>query len=93
MYYRLTHISFNVSKRYDFLKKAESTKERLAKISGLELVNIIETGDGKGVIIGLYNNVNSAQKAHEAVHHIMVELKEYFTAPPRAEEGAVIWEM
>jgi len=91
MFYRINHISFDASRKDEFLSKADAMRDQIAAVPGLNMVNTIEIGEGKGIIIGRYETAEAANNAQESVQQMMGALGEFFTAPPEVQSGSVIW--
>ena len=92
MFYRFNHIHFDPARRDQFLAKADTLRDQLATIPGLNQVNTVEIGEGQGIIFGVYESAEHAEKALDSVQTMMTSLGEYFTAPPKSHSGPAIWE-
>ena len=71
MYYRFNHVSYDASRKEEFLAKADTLKGQMADVPGLKQVLTVEVGEGKLIIMGVYDQQDSAKKATETVQKMM----------------------
>ena len=82
MSYRITDINFDPSRRDEFLDFTDSQREKIQAVNGLQMVHVVEVGEGQSVIIARYDSEESAVSATETVQEILGGMAEYMTAPP-----------
>tara|TARA_B100001765_G_scaffold145596_1_gene92725 strand:- start:311 stop:613 length:303 start_codon:yes stop_codon:yes gene_type:complete len=93
MYYRINIISFDASRKDEYLAYFDSVKDRIKAISGLQSLNVIETGEGEGVGVACYDSKESAEDAFPTVKEIMGGMAQFFTGPPELKLGPIMWSM
>ena len=93
MYYRINIISFDASQKDEYLAYFNSVKDQIKAISGLQSLNVVETGEGEAVGIATYDSKESAEAALATVKEIMGGMAQFFTGPPELKLGPVMWSM
>ena len=67
MSFRVTDVNFDPSRRDEFLAFADSQREKIQGVSGIQSVDVIEVAEGQSVIIARYDSEDSAAAATETV--------------------------
>ena len=93
MYYRINIISFDASRKDEYLAYFDSVKDRIKAISGLQSLNVIETGEGEAVGVACYDSKESAEDAFPTVKEIMGGMAQFFTGPPELKLGPIMWSL
>jgi len=93
MYYRINIISFDASRKDEYLSYFDSVKDRIKAISGLQSLNVVETGEGEAVGIATYDSKESAEAALATVKEIMGGMAQFFTGPPELKLGPIMWSL
>ncbi len=93
MYYRINIISFDASRKDEYLAYFDSVKDRIKAISGLQSLNVVETGEGEAVGVACYDSTESAEAAFETVKEIMGGMAQFFTGPPELKLGPIMWSL
>ena len=93
MSFRVTDVNFDPSRRDEFLAFADSQREKIKAVSGIQSVDVIEVAEGQSVIIARYDSEDSAVAATETVQEILGGMAEFMTAPPNRKGGPVMWAM
>ncbi len=93
MYYRVTTYSFDAARRDEFLKFADSLRDELSAVDGLEAVHTVEIDEGEGMIIARYTSAGGAEEAQPQIQGIMGRMAPFLTSMPQVSAGEVIWEM
>ena len=71
----------------------DSARDRIKAISGLQSLNLVETGEGEAVGIASYDSKESAENAFPTVKEIMGGMAQFFTGPPELKLGPIMWSM
>ena len=93
MYYRITTLHFDAARRDEFLAQADSVREEMKGISGIQSVTIVETDEGEAIGVAAYDTHANADAAVPQVQQILGGLSSFFTAPPLQKTGPVMWSM
>ena len=93
MYYRITSYGFDAARRDEFIEFADTLRDELNEISGLELIHTCETGEGEGMIVARYDSEASAAAAQPHIQSILGRMATFLTSSPEIQAGDVIWEM
>ena len=93
MYYRINTISFDASRKDEFMAYADSMRSEMKNITGVQSICIIETSEGQATGVAIYDSKASAEDALPQIQKIMGGMKEFFTAPPDLKLGPVMWSM
>ena len=67
MSFRVTDVNFDPSRRDEFLAFADSQREKIQVVSGIQSVDVIEVAEGQSVIIARYDSEDSDVAATETV--------------------------
>ena len=87
MYYRITTMS--VTDVDAVGAYADTMRDRMKELNAVS-VNTIDAGNGKMVMIAVYNSKVDAAAAPKA-KEMLGGAGEMMTAPPEASEGEVVW--
>ena len=93
MYYRINIISFDASRKDEYMAYFDSVRDRIKAISGLQSLNVIETGEGEAVGVACYDSKESAEDAFPTVKEIMGGMAQFFTGPPELKLGPIMWSL
>ena len=93
MYYRINTISFDASRKDEFMAYADSMRDQMKQIVGVQSICIIETSEGEATGVAIYDSKTSAEEALPEIQKIMGGMKEFFTAPPDLKLGPIMWSM
>ncbi len=93
MYYRVTTYSFGAARRDEFLEFADSLRDELKAITGLETVHSCEGGEGEGMIVARYDSGAAADEAQPEIQGLLSRMAPFLTSMPKVHAGEVIWEM
>ena len=94
MYYRVTSLSINPSMKDKFLEQSKTLKNKIRKRLGEGILSafMVDTGEGRLLLIGKYDCEESAARGKQISEEIFAEMDENFLlAPPHSEEGPVIY--
>ena len=93
MSFRVTDVNFDPSRREEFLAFADSQREKIQSVSGIQSVDVIEVAEGQSVIIARYDSEESAVAATETVQEILGGMSMFMTATPNRIGGPIMWSM
>ena len=93
MSFRVTDVNFDPSRREEFLAFADSQREKIQSVSGIQSVDVIEVAEGQSVIIARYDSEESAVAATETIQGILGGMAEFMTSPPNRRGGPIMWEL
>ena len=93
MYFRVTTYGFDAGRRDEFLALADTVRDDMKAVQGLETVHSCETGEGQGMIVARYDSEASATAAQPTIQGIFAKMAQFMTSPPDVKGGTVIWEM
>ena len=93
MYYRVTTYGFDESRFDEFMELADSLRDDLRDIEGLEMIHSCETDGGEGMIIARYDSEESAAAAQPKVREVLGQMASFMTSQPEIKGGNVIWEL
>ena len=93
MSYRITDVSFDPSKIDEFYAYADTLRDQLKAVNGLQFVHVIDVDEGQSVIIARYDSEESAVAANETIQDILAGMGQFMTAPPNRRGGPITWEM
>ena len=71
MSYRITDVSFDPSRNDEFYAYADSLRDQLKAVNGLQTVHVIDVDEGQSVIIARYDSEESAVAANEIIQGIL----------------------
>ena len=91
MYYRINIISFDASRKDEFIAHFNSVGDQIKAIPGLQSLNVVETGEGEAVGVAAYDSQASAEDAFPTVKEIMGGMAQFFAGPPELKLGPVMW--
>ena len=63
MYYRINTISFDASRKDEFMAYADSMRSEMKNITGVQSICIIETSEGQATGVAIYDSKASAEDA------------------------------
>ena len=69
---------------------ADIMRDRMRELNAVS-VNTIDAGNGKMVMIAVYNSKADADTAAPKAKEMLGAAGEMMTAPPEASEGEVVW--
>ena len=93
MYYRVTTYGFDAARFDEFMAMADTFRDELNAIDGLEMVHSCVVDDGQGMIISRYASEAAAQDAQPQIQAILGRMAPFMTSAPEVTAGEVIWEM
>ena len=93
MYYRINIISFDANRKDEYMAYFDSVRDRIKAISGLQSLNVIETGEGEAVGVAAYDSQASAEDAFPTAKEIMGGMAQFFTGPPELKLGPIMWSL
>ena len=93
MYYRVTTYGFDTTRFDEFMALADTFREDLKAIDGLEMIHSCQTDGGEGMIIARYDNKESATSAQPKVRAILGQMASFMTSQPEIKGGNVILEL
>ena len=88
MYYRITTMS--VTDVDAVGAYADTMRDSMRELNAVS-VNTIDAGNGKMVMIAVYNSKADADAAAPKAKEMLGGAGEMMTAPPEASEGEVVW--
>ena len=93
MYIRITSFSYDPDREDEFIAIADTARDEMKGIEGLQSIRGVRVADGKLVIDASYDTEESASAAIPKIQEILGKLAPVMTAPPEVQEGPVIWEL
>jgi len=93
MYYRVTTYGFDAARFDEFMAMADTFRDELNAIDGLEMVHSCVVDEGQGMIISRYSSEAAAQDAQPQIQAILGRMAPFMTSAPEITAGEVIWEM
>ena len=93
MSFRVTEINIDPSRRDEYLTFADSQREKIQAVSGIQPVDVFEVAEGQSVIIARYDSEESAVAATETIQGILGGMAEFMTSPPNRRGGPTMWEL
>ena len=93
MYYRINTISFDASRKDEFMAYADTMRSEMKTIAGVQSIRLIETGEGEATGVAIYDSEASAEEALPQIQKIMGGMAPFFTAPPELKLGPIMWLM
>ena len=93
MYYRVTTYGFDAARFDEFMAMADTFRDELNAIDGLEMVHSCVVDEGQGMIISRYASEAAAQDAQPQIQAILGRMAPFMTSAPEVTAGEVIWEM
>ena len=71
MYYRINTISFDASRKDEFIAYFGTMRDEMKKIAGVQSITIIETGEGEATGVAIYDSQASAEAALPQIQTVM----------------------
>ncbi|MEK9786069.1 MAG: antibiotic biosynthesis monooxygenase [Arenicellales bacterium] len=93
MYFRVTTYSFDAARRDEFLALADTFRDELNAIDGLESVHSCEMDEGEGMIVSQYSSESAANDAQPQIQSIFGRMAPFMTSMPEVKGGEVIWSL
>ena len=93
MYYRINTISFDASRKDEFIAYADTMRSEMKTIAGVQSIRLIETGEGEATGVAIYDSEASAEEALPQIQKIMGGMAPFFTAPPELKRVPIMWSM
>ena len=93
MYYRVTTYGFDAARFDEFMAMADTFRDELNAIDGLEMVHSCVVDEGQGMIISRYASEAAAQDAQPQIQAILGRMAPFMTSAPEITAGEVVWEM
>ncbi len=93
MYYRVTTYGFDAARFDEFMEMAESIRDELKAIDGLEAVHSCVVDEGQGMIVARYTSEAAAQDAQSQIQGILGRMAPFMTSMPEITAGEVVFEM
>lgn len=86
VYYAMTRLHFEETRFNDLLSRAESTRDEIEGIDGLQFAELIKTGDGEGMIIAVYD----IEPSDDSMGHVLGKWNDVLTSTPHGHAGTVV---
>ena len=93
MHYRMTTFSYDPARESEVISLADSIRDQMKAIDGLQSACSVRIAEGKSVTIGVYDTAESAVAAQPKVGELLSRLADLLNAPPEVQEGPVFWEL
>ena len=93
MYFRVTTYGFDAARFDEFMAMADTFRDELNAIDGLETVHSCVVGEGQGMIVSRYANEAAAEAAQPQIQAIMGRMAPFLTSMPEVTAGEAIWEL
>ena len=93
MYFRVTTYGFDAARFDEFLGLADTFRDGLNAIDGLETVRSCVVEGGQGMIISRYASEAVAEAAQPQIQAIMGRMAPFLTSMPEVTAGEAIWEL
>ena len=93
MHYRMTTFSYDPAREGEVVALADSVRDEMKAIDGLQSAFSVRIAEGKSVTIGVYDTAESAAAAQPKVGELLGRLADLVNAPPEVQEGPVFWEL
>ena len=93
MSYRITDVSFDLGKYDEFYAYADSLRDQLKAVNGLQFVHVIDVDEGQSVIIACYKSEERAVAANETIQDILAGMSQFMTAHPNRRGSPITLEM
>jgi hypothetical protein len=90
MFYRVTNLHFDEDRFAALLVWADSIRPTIEAIHGLEFAEIIRTGEGEGIAIGVYTDEGSYVASAETVASVLSGLAEFLTSASETRSGSSV---
>ena len=93
MYFRVTTYGFDSARFDEFLAMADTFRDELISIDGLESVHSCVGDEGQGMIVSRYTSEAAADAAQPQIQAIMGRMAPMMTSMPEVPAGEVVWEL
>ncbi|HCX88131.1 MAG TPA: hypothetical protein DG761_08900 [Gammaproteobacteria bacterium] len=93
MYYRVTTYGFDAARFDEFMAMADTFRDELNAIDGLEMVHSCVVGEGQGMIISRYASEAAAEAAQPQIQAILGRMAPFMTSPPEVTAGEAVWQL
>ena len=93
MYFRVTTYGFDAARFDEFLAMADTSRDELNAIDGLESVHSCVVDEGQGMIVSRYASEAAAEAAQPEIQAIMGRMAPMMTSMPEVTAGEVVWEL
>ena len=93
MHYRMTTFSYDPAREGEIIALADSIRDEMRAIDGLQSASSVRIAEGKSVTIGVYDTAESAAAAQPKGGELLGRLADVVNAPPEVQEGPVFWEL
>jgi hypothetical protein len=92
MHYRVRTYDFNSERFDDMMAYADSIKDQVRNIEGLNFSHVCRTSETGAVIVAQNDNEEAMEDATPRFREIMVGMAQFFTSPPNPVGAEVIWQ-
>ena len=92
MYYRITKLFWDASRKEEIMAKMESLRDDLKTLNAHSITEV-EVGEGVSMTVGVYNSKEDADKAVPRVQEIMSDFVEFMIVPSEPNEGEVLFQL
>ena len=92
MHYRVTTYDFNSEQFDDMMAYADSIKDQVQNIEGLNFAHVCRTSETGAVIVAQNDNEEAMEDATPRFREIMVGMAQFFTSLPKPVGAEVIWQ-
>ena len=93
MYFRVTTYGFDAARFDEFLALADTFRDELKAIDGLETVHSCVVEECLGMIFSRYASEAAAEAAQPQIQAIMGRMGPFLTSMPEVTAGEVVWEL
>ena len=90
MFYSMTRLHYPQESLEDLLELAGRAAGRLREIPGLLTADFVSTGEGEGMLMAIYDDVEAHQAASDMVGTFLAEIDHFLTSAPHGHEGTVV---
>ena len=89
----MTTFSYDPAREGEIIALADSIRDEMRAIAGLQSACSVRIAEGKSVTIGVYDTAESAAAAQPKVGELLGRLADLVNAPPEVQEGPVFWKL
>lgn len=93
MYYRITNVSYKPGSRDAIFAHADSVRDQLSALVGLQSLNTVETGEGSMLLVAVYDNQANAEAGGKVAQQVLGGMAQHFTAMPTQQVGPSVWSL
>mgnify|MGYP001219806006 FL=1 len=93
MYFRVTTYGFDAARFDESLARADTFRDEVNAIDGLETGRSCVVEEGQGMIISRYASEAVAEAAQPQIQAIMGRMAPFLTSMPEVTAGEAIWEL